>query len=68
MEEIKISMVIQSHLSDAMAIMGSNPEEAMIKIAFVKSLVSIYKDTSVYESEDTIDSIYNKTVEKYKKD
>ena len=43
--EIKISMVIKSHLSDAQLEIDSNPEQAGNRIKFVKWLVSMFPDT-----------------------
>ena len=45
--ESKVSMIIQSHLSDASLEMSFNRELAAIRIAFVKFLVHTYPDTNV---------------------
>ena len=43
--EIKVSLVIQSHLSDAMVEMESNPTLAHERLSFVKYLIHHYSDT-----------------------
>lgn len=45
--ESKVSMIIQSHLSDASLEMSFNSELALIRINFVKFLVHTYPDTNV---------------------
>ena len=45
--EAKVSMIIQSHLSDASLEMSFNQELAAIRIDFVKFLVHTYPDTNV---------------------
>ena len=60
--EIKISMVIQSHLSDAMIEISFNPEQAERRIQFVKWLVNIYPDTNSYVDEDALNAIYRDKV------
>ena len=57
--EVKVRLVIQSHLSDAMAEMSVNPEQAAKRLRFVKLLVSIYSDTNTYESEEYLNELYN---------
>jgi hypothetical protein len=47
MEEIKVSIIIQSHLSDAALEMSFNPGQAELRINFVKFLVHTYPDTNV---------------------
>ena len=43
--KVKVSLVIQSHLSDAMIEMSSNPTLAHERLSFVKYLVHHYSDT-----------------------
>jgi hypothetical protein len=43
--ETRVSLVIQSHLSDAMVEMESNPTLAHERLSFVKYLVHHYSDT-----------------------
>ena len=45
MEKVKVSLVIQNHLSDAMIEMSSNPILAHERLSFVKYLVHHYSDT-----------------------
>lgn len=45
--ESKVSMIIQSHLSDAALEMSFNPDQAELRINFVKFLVHTYTDTNV---------------------
>ena len=52
--EIKISMVIQSHLSDAMLEMHSDPEQAGNRIKFVKWLVHMFPDTQERVTEEEL--------------
>jgi hypothetical protein len=44
---IKVSMLIQSHLSDALIEMSVDPTLATAKIKFCKYLVHTYRDTKV---------------------
>jgi|LauGreDrversion4_2_1035121.scaffolds.fasta_scaffold420734_4 hypothetical protein len=60
--EIKISMAIQSHLSDAMYEVGFNPEQAEKRMLFVKHLVNMYPDTNVSVDEETLNTIYREKV------
>lgn len=46
--ESKVSMIIQSHLSDAALELSFNPDQAELRINFVKFLVHTYPDTNVY--------------------
>jgi len=43
--ETRVSLVIQSHLSDAMVEMGSNPTLAHERLSFVKYLIHHYSNT-----------------------
>ena len=52
--DIKISMVIKSHLSDAMMEIGSDPEQAGNRIKFVSWLVSMYPDTQERVTEEQL--------------
>ncbi len=52
--EIKISMVIQSHLSDAQIEIDSNPEQAGKRMKFVKWLVSMFPDTQERVTEEEL--------------
>lgn len=45
--ESKVSMIIQSHLSDAALEMSFNPNQAELRINFVKFLVATYPNTNV---------------------
>jgi len=56
MSEVRVSLVIQSHLNDMMC----SPDNDLMKVrvVFLKLLVSIYKDTSVCVDTNTIDEIW----------
>ena len=53
--EVRVSLVMQSHLSDAMIEMGFNQELANHHIRFVKYLISMFPDPS---KEVDIDEVY----------
>ncbi len=55
---IKVSMLIQSHLSDALIEMGAYPEQAQERIRFVKWLVGAYPDTATRVDEDEVLEVY----------
>ena len=44
-DKVRVSLVIQSNLSDAMIEMSSNPTLAHERLSFVKYLVHHYSDT-----------------------
>jgi hypothetical protein len=52
--EIKVSMVIKSHLSDAMLEIGSDPEQAGNRIKFVNWLVEKFPDTQERVTEEQL--------------
>ena len=52
--DIKISMVIKSHLSDAQLEIDSNPEQAGNRIKFVSWLVSMFPDTQERVTEEQL--------------
>ena len=60
--DIRVSMVIASHLSDASIEMMFDQELANARINFVKVLVSLYPDTSVRVTEEELNSIWSKYV------
>jgi accessory colonization factor AcfC len=62
MSKLRVSIAIQSHLSDAMMEMSFNPEQAERRIQFVKWLVNIYPDTNSYVDEDALNAIYRDKV------
>ena len=51
---IRVSIAIQSHLSDAAIEMSFNPEQANRRIQFVKWLVMLFPDTSVQVEESDL--------------
>ncbi len=53
--KIKVSLVIQSHLSDAMIEMESNPTLAHERLSFVKYLIHHYSNTN---QEILVDFVY----------
>ena len=52
--EIKISMVIQSHLADAMLEIDSDPEQAGNRMKFVNWLVHMFPDTQEQVTEEQL--------------
>jgi hypothetical protein len=52
--KVKLSLVIQNHLSDAAVIMIPRPGTANDYIKFVKNLIAKYPDTSVEVEEDEL--------------
>ena len=53
--EVKVSLVIKSHLNDAMDEIYSNPELAQSRLGFVKYLIHMFPDTDV---RIDIDEVY----------
>ena len=51
---MKVSLLIQSHLSDALIEMGPNSNQAQERIRFVKWLISTYPDTTTRVDEDEV--------------
>jgi len=60
--DIKISMVIKSHLSDAMLEIGSDPEQAGNRIKFVNWLVSMYPDTQERVTEEQLRLLWEQKI------
>ena len=52
--ESKVSIIIQSHLSDASLEMSFNPELALIRINFVKFLIHTYPNLEVEINPHTV--------------
>ena len=57
--KVKLSLVIQNHLSDAAVVMIHNPGTANDHITFVKNLISKYPDTSVEVEELELDRMWS---------
>jgi len=55
--EVKVSLVIQSNLDDAMIEMSSNPTLAHERLSFIKYLIHHYSDT---QTKIMVDLVYNK--------
>jgi hypothetical protein len=55
--EVKVSVVIQSNLDDAMIEMSSNPTLAHERLSFIKYLIRHYPDT---QTKITVDEDYSK--------
>jgi len=53
--ELTVSLVMQSHLSDAMIEMDFNPEQANHRLHFVKYLINMFPDT---DKKVDIDEVY----------
>lgn len=51
---IRVSLVITSHLNDAMIEMDSNPIQAAKRLRFVKYLVHMFPDTAIRIDEETV--------------
>ena len=45
-DQVKVSLVIKSHLNDAMIEMSSNPELADHRLRFIQYLVHFYPNTN----------------------
>ena len=56
MNEVKVSLVIQSHLDDIMLEMEINPAQAEKRLRFVKYLIHVYPNTNI---KIDIDEVYN---------
>jgi len=52
---MRVSMIIKSHLNDAMVEMDFNPEMAQERLRFVKYLIHMFPDT--YKKID-VDTVY----------
>ena len=52
---MRVSMIIKSHLNDAMIEMDSNPEMAQERLRFVKYLVHMFPDT---DEKIDVDVVY----------
>ena len=52
---MRVSMIIKSHLTDAMVEMDSNPEMAQERLRFVKYLVHMFPDT---DEKIDVDAVY----------
>jgi hypothetical protein len=60
--DIKVSMVIKSHLSDAMMEIGSDPEQAGNRIKFVNWLVSMFPDTQERVTEEQLRLLWEQKI------
>ena len=58
-----VSIVMQSHLSDAMIEMNFNPEQANHRLRFVKYLINMFPDTN---KKVDIDEVYKQFELDYK--
>jgi hypothetical protein len=56
--KVKLSLVIQNHLSDAAVMMNFDPGTASDHITFVKNLIAKYPDTSVEVEESELDRMW----------
>ena len=50
----RVSMIIKSHLNDAMVEMDSNPILAQKRLQFVKYLIHMFPDTDTRIDEDIV--------------
>jgi hypothetical protein len=62
MRTLRLSIAIQSHLSDAAFEMNFNPEMAENRIHFVKTLINLYPNTDVEVEETELNAIYREKV------
>lgn len=62
MRTLRLSIAIQSHLSDAAFEMSFNPEMAENRIQFVKCLINLYPDTSIEVEESELNRIYRERI------
>jgi len=62
MRTLRLSIAIQSHLSDALFEMSFNPDLAENRIRFVKTLINLYPNTDVEVSEDELNKIYREKI------
>ena len=60
--DIKVSMVIKSHLSDAMLEIGSDPEQAGNRIKFVNWLVQMFPDTQEQVTEEQLRLLWEQKI------
>jgi hypothetical protein len=60
--KIRLSLVIQNHLSDAAVLMMNDPGTASDRIRFVKNLIAKYPDTSVKVDESELDEMWNEII------
>ncbi len=60
--KVKLSLVIQNHLSDAAVLMMNDPGTASDRIRFVKYLIAKYPDTSVKVDELELDEMWNEII------
>jgi hypothetical protein len=51
---MRVSMIIKSHLNDAMIEMDSNPEMAQERLRFVKYLIHMFPDTDTKIDVDVV--------------
>ena len=56
--KVKLSLVIQNHLSDTAVVMIHDPGTASDHIIFVKNLIAKYPDTSVEVEESELDRMW----------
>jgi len=62
MRTLRLSIAIQSHLSDALMEMDFNPEMAENRIRFVKTLINLYPNTDVEVEEAELNKIYRERI------
>jgi hypothetical protein len=62
MRTLRLSIAIQSHLSDALIEMDFNQDLAEKRIRFVKTLINLYPNTDVEVEEAELNAIYREKV------
>jgi hypothetical protein len=62
MKDITLSIVINSHLSDALIEVSYNPELAIKRIQFVKILTHKFPNLNERVSEDELNNIWEKNI------
>jgi len=59
MDTVKLRLVIQSHLNEAMVeISNNNPQRAQMRLLFVKLLIHKFPDTSIKISSTKLNEIW----------
>lgn len=62
MKDIRLSIVINSHLSDALIEMEFNPELSAKRIRFVKVLTNMFSDLNIRVTEDELNKIWKEKI------
>ena len=55
----KVSMIVLSHLEDMEIELTTNPEMAAKRLKLVRTLISVFPDTTVRISDERLDKLWN---------